>query len=132
MKQRLSIDSTIWLRNGYRALFTLLPLCQSVPVFLAAAHSCRRCRRICVKQPHSKGGWVRASIHQDVLAGDVRGVHAAQESTGVAELRGSAETLGRNLRHGQRRERGFRLAALPGGGRKAAAQALGIKTSRQK
>ena len=37
------------------------------------------------------GTWVLAAVHQQVLAGDVAGMHAAQERAGGSELVGSAE-----------------------------------------
>src|SRR5260221_13337502 len=79
----------------------------------------------------SKGGGIRSAVQQDVLTGEVRGVDAAEKSTGLSELRGSAESPGGNLCHRLLRQGGLWLPGLLGGGGEAAAQALGVETARQ-
>src|SRR3984893_19250720 len=88
------------------------------PLYLAEARR-ERCR-------------VRSAVEQNVLTGNVRGMDAAQKSTGLPELRGSAESLGGNLRHGLRRHGGLRLTGFLGGGRETVAQALGVETDRDR
>src|ERR1700730_15574958 len=87
------------------------------PLYLAEARR-ERCR-------------VRSAVEQNVLTGDVAGMDAAQKSTGLPELRGSAESLGGNLRHGLRGRRGLWFPGFLGGIGEAVAQALGVETARQ-
>src|SRR5580704_16539599 len=102
--------------------------------------SCRRwpgqrCRESCESTySHSllKSRRIHSAVEQYVLAGKIACVDAAHEGEGLAELLGRAESLRGNLRHGRGRECGFRLAGLLRGGYEAAAQSLGVETSRDR
>jgi hypothetical protein len=79
--------------------------------------------------PNGAGGFKK---QQYVLTRDVAGMDAAQKGAGLPELLGGAEAPGGNLRHGLRRQRGFRFAALLRGDRETAAQALRVEAAGQK
>ncbi len=76
-------------------------------------------------------GAIRSSVEQNILAGDVTGMHTAQESAGLAELRRCAKALRGNRLLRMPRNLLFGHSFMLCRRAKAAAQALGIKASRQ-